>query len=108
MGLPKHVPGLYRTVLREVKKTSMTPKTPNKDIVASFRTLFERYNGPKESHAALDRDAQVAAIFLRSQREHKVLLERYNPLIDLSAEDRIKATARRVGLDMPVTVKSES
>ena len=31
------------------------------------------------------------------------LLDRYNPLVDLTAEERIEATARRVGLNMPVT-----
>ena len=36
------------------------------------------------------------------------LLERYNPLIDLTAEERIEATARRVGLNMPETAKSDS
>jgi len=36
------------------------------------------------------------------------LLDRYNPLIDLTAEERIEATARRVGLDMPETVKGGS
>ena len=85
-----------------------------------------------------------AALFLRSQREHKVrihvvcrsspqhcpgsrptdsgripgashklpgmlttrcqaLLERYNPLFNLTAEEHIKATANRVGLNMPIT-----
>ena len=60
---------------------------------------------------------------MRSQRMHKVsinvqsltlslihcwlkpskeLLDRYNPLHDLSTEQRVKATARRVGLDIPV------
>lgn len=33
----------------------------------------------------------------------QALLDRYNPLIDLTAEERIEATARRVGLDMPET-----
>ena len=32
-----------------------------------------------------------------------MLLERYNPLVDLTSEERIEATARRVGLNMPVT-----
>lgn len=36
------------------------------------------------------------------------LLERYNPLIDLTAEERIEATARRVGLDMPEMAKGDS
>ena len=38
----------------------------------------------------------------------KVLLERYNPLIDLTAEERIEATAKRVGLNMPEAAKSDS
>lgn len=38
----------------------------------------------------------------------KDLLERYNPLIDLTAEERIEATAKRVGLNMPETTKSDS
>jgi hypothetical protein len=32
----------------------------------------------------------------------QLLLDRYNPLFDLTAEERIHATARRVGLDMPI------
>jgi hypothetical protein len=32
----------------------------------------------------------------------KTLLDRYNPLVDLTAEERIEATARRVGLNMPI------
>ncbi|KAI0028201.1 hypothetical protein K488DRAFT_59200, partial [Vararia minispora EC-137] len=45
--------------------------------------------------------------FMRSQRMHKELLERYNPLVDLTAEERIEATARRVGLNMPLVPESE-
>ena len=37
----------------------------------------------------------------------KTLLERYNPLLGLSVEERVKKTANRVGLDMPVTPKDE-
>jgi len=36
------------------------------------------------------------------------LLERYNPLIDLTAEERIEATARRVGLNMPEMARGDS
>jgi hypothetical protein len=32
-----------------------------------------------------------------------MLLDRYNPLVDLTAKERIEATAHRVGLNMPVT-----
>ena len=35
------------------------------------------------------------------------LLARYNPTFDLTSQERVKATARRVGMDMPVTYKPE-
>jgi ATP synthase assembly factor FMC1, mitochondrial len=35
----------------------------------------------------------------------QTLLDRYNPLHDLTAEEHIKATARRVGLNMPIERK---
>ena len=35
------------------------------------------------------------------------LLDRYNPLHDMTQEERVAATARRVGLDTPIEAKSE-
>ena len=35
------------------------------------------------------------------------LLERYNPLHDMTQEERVHATARRVGLDTPLEAKPE-
>jgi len=52
-------------------------------------------------------EAENAALFLKSQRQYKVLLDRYNPTHDLTSEEHIRATARRVGLDMPVTPSKE-
>lgn len=37
----------------------------------------------------------------------QTLLDRYNPLIDLTGEERIEATARRVGFNMPITAKDD-
>lgn len=45
-------------------------------------------------------------LFLRSKRMHNSLMERYNPLYGMSEQDRIKATARRVGLDVPADQKA--
>ncbi|KIJ69991.1 hypothetical protein HYDPIDRAFT_164186 [Hydnomerulius pinastri MD-312] len=97
---------LYRSVVREVAKASISPRAQrNKEIPANFRTLFDR-NCRSDNSQAFEHDAQNIVTFMRSQREHKALLERYNPLIDLTAEERIEATARRVGLNMPVTPES--
>ncbi|KAI9574605.1 YwlC protein [Boletus coccyginus] len=87
---------LYRSVAREVAKASISPRTQrNKDVSANFRRLFERHVRSSE-HEAFRRDVENIVTFVRSQREHKTLLERYNPLVDLTAEERIEATARRV------------
>ncbi|KIK48808.1 hypothetical protein CY34DRAFT_797586 [Suillus luteus UH-Slu-Lm8-n1] len=92
----------YRQVVREIAKATVKPRLArNKDIASNFRALFAQSGRPED--AQFQHDMKNALTFLRSQREHKALLERYNPLIDLTAEERIEATARRVGLNMPKT-----
>jgi len=91
---------LYRRVVREIARASISPRTQrNKDISNSFRSVFEK-SSERESFR---HDVENIVTFMRSQTEYKTLLERYNPLIDLTADERIEATARRVGLNMPVT-----
>ncbi|KAF8639450.1 hypothetical protein AX16_010305 [Volvariella volvacea WC 439] len=91
-----NTPQTYRLVLRELKK-AVSPRKVNQVVVGNFRALLEK---SRIDPTAL-RDARDATLFLKSQREHKALLERYNPLFDLTSQERIEATARRVGLNMP-------
>jgi len=42
-----------------------------------------------------------AVQYLKAQRVYGALLERYNPGADMSNEDRVRLTARKVGMDMP-------
>lgn len=44
---------------------------------------------------------EQAVQYLKAQRMYGTLLERYNPGADMSEEDRVRLTARRVGMDMP-------
>lgn len=44
-------------------------------------------------------------LFLRSKRKHYALMEKYNPLYGMSDKDRIRATARTVGLQVPTKEK---
>ncbi|KAJ7068209.1 hypothetical protein C8F01DRAFT_1246741 [Mycena amicta] len=81
----------YRAVLRELRASAVAP---NPAIAASFRSLI-----------AARTDIENALIFMRSQRvynariprlnlvhSHPVqeLLERYNPTINYTADERIK------------------
>ncbi|KAI5893829.1 uncharacterized protein SCHCODRAFT_02700411 [Schizophyllum commune H4-8] len=87
--------GAYRALLRELSKSAVNKGKVPPQIRGHYRTLVTRYGA--------DEQTQNAVLFLRSQREHKALLERYNPLFNLTAEEHIKATANRVGLNMPIT-----
>ena len=95
--------GLYRSLLKELKQSSIAGKLP-KPLCMHFRTLVEQ---APEITDAFRADVDNALLSLRSQREYKRLLDRYNPLFDLTAEERIEATARRVGLNMPKKVNIE-
>ncbi|KAK0557912.1 hypothetical protein OC846_000207 [Tilletia horrida] len=48
------------------------------------------------------RDLADVELFMRSKRIHGELLLRYNPTHGMSEQERVKATARRVGLDVPL------
>ncbi|KAI0637863.1 hypothetical protein C8Q77DRAFT_1153565 [Trametes polyzona] len=97
----------YRALVREVNRASIysRPARP-KTVSAHIRSIFEDPQSSKDSARFLH-DMRNAATFMRSQRMHKTLLERYNPLLGISTEERVKKTAHRVGLDMPVTPKDE-
>ncbi|GMM27982.1 hypothetical protein DAMA08_006980 [Martiniozyma asiatica (nom. inval.)] len=43
----------------------------------------------------------TASLFLASQTEYCELLERYNPGISMKQTDKVRKTARRVGLEVP-------
>ncbi|OSX60357.1 hypothetical protein POSPLADRAFT_1182874 [Postia placenta MAD-698-R-SB12] len=90
-----------RSLIREVNRASILSREARpKTTATNFRVIFEQ--GHRSGSNRFDYDLQNALTFMRSQRMHKTLLDRYNPLHDLTTEERIKATARRVGLDMPI------
>ncbi|SPO25231.1 related to FMC1 - mitochondrial matrix protein, required for assembly of F1F0 ATP synthase [Ustilago trichophora] len=42
-------------------------------------------------------------VFLQNKALHAELLQRYNPTTGMTEEERVRLTARRVGLDVPLT-----
>ncbi|KAH8113439.1 hypothetical protein DFH11DRAFT_1727909 [Phellopilus nigrolimitatus] len=99
----------YRSILRELAKSSIAPRnTRSRDIPQSIRVVFEAHRAqPGADDAKLVRDIGNAVTFVRSQKLHKELLDRYNPMHDMTPQERTRATARRVGLDMPIEGKPE-
>lgn len=39
--------------------------------------------------------------YVKAQRMYATLLERYNPGMNMEEEERVRLTARRVGMDLP-------
>ncbi|PYI24600.1 hypothetical protein BO86DRAFT_393953 [Aspergillus japonicus CBS 114.51] len=110
----------YRALLRELPRRSLATPTP---LHASVRKMYEepvlvaaggaasKTTGTGDSHAAAAQqdtlahrlqEAEQFAQYARAQRQYAALIERYNPGSWLDEEERIRLTARRVGLDLPV------
>lgn len=51
--------------------------------------------------ARLEEGEQFVA-YVQAQRQYLSLLERYNPGMNMTEEERTRLTARRVGMDLPV------
>ncbi|OHF00285.1 FMC1 protein family [Colletotrichum orchidophilum] len=99
---------LYRSLLREL---------PPRPVLARERSAI--HNRLRASFAAHGNVAAVAdatakpraeadaaeaeqfAVYLRAQRTYVTLLERYNPGMNMDEEERVRLTARRVGMDLP-------
>ncbi|WWC93133.1 uncharacterized protein L201_008100 [Kwoniella dendrophila CBS 6074] len=95
---------LYRSLLREIRLSSkQTRLTRNPTVSQHIRTLVDT----SKDKQTLSRTLLETRDFLRSSRIHAELLQRYNPIHGMSEEERIKATARRVGLDTPIEFKKD-
>ena len=46
--------------------------------------------------------------YLKAQRQYTTLLERYNPGMNMDEEERVRLTARRVGMDLPIEYEKAS
>ncbi|PVF98066.1 hypothetical protein CPB86DRAFT_705874 [Serendipita vermifera] len=91
----------HRRLLREfIRSGQNRTRSSRAPMITQVREMISNQNISAS-------DAENAALFLKSQRTYKTLLDRYNPLHDLTAEEHIKATARRVGLNMPIERKEE-
>ncbi|KAI1410693.1 hypothetical protein F5Y13DRAFT_167161 [Hypoxylon sp. FL1857] len=102
MSKQSQLRSLYRSLLREL------PPKPLSSASSSSRTrspLHQRIretfsNDAPHEHAAAQADQLVQ--YLKAQRQYTTLLERYNPGMNMDEEERVRLTARRVGMDLPI------
>ncbi|KAK5677114.1 hypothetical protein LTS10_010303 [Elasticomyces elasticus] len=70
----------------------------------SSPSLRHQLQKPTEQRLA---EAQQYVDYLRAQREYITLVERYNPGMNFSEEERLRLTARRVGMNLPVEFSAD-
>lgn len=120
---------LYRIVLRTLRPLPPSPfarpepaaagnrrnsLVPNSALHRHMRSLFSKPTH-SASPTARSSPSDVPGIaeleqfttYIAAQKEYIRLLERYNPGINLVQEDRVRMTARRVGMEMPINSVDE-
>lgn len=98
-----HLRSLYRSLLRELPPRPILA-TPRTHIHNRIRSSFSSSATTSSSDAAATTTAvkaQQFVAYLRAQRQYATLVERYNPGMDMTEEERVRLTARRVGMDLP-------
>ena len=91
-----HLRSLYRSFLRELPRRSLSSPSP---IQQRIRGAVSSVSGEKPTYRIEEAEQYVQ--YLKAQRMYVTLLERYNPGMSMDEEERVKLTARRVGLDLP-------
>lgn len=93
---------LYRAILRELPRRPLSSPSPLKQ---RLRNEFRSSSSSPQEEETLHRRLQQTEQFVRyaqAQRLYTTLLDRYYPGINLDEQERVRLTARRVGMDLPV------
>lgn len=85
----------------DIKKANLETENPQVDVDP---ILVEGLKVTKETPKNI-KHIQDIANFLSYQRTYQELIERYNPGLTMTQEDKVRKTANRVGLDLPEELK---
>ncbi|KAI0433750.1 hypothetical protein F5Y09DRAFT_298078 [Xylaria sp. FL1042] len=97
MSQPARLRSLYRSLLRELPPRPLSSRTPRSPLHEKLRQSFS--NDASQENATSQ--AEQLIHYLKAQRQYTTLLERYNPGMNMEEEERIRLSARRVGMDLP-------
>ena len=94
----------YRSLLRLLPRRNQKPFLRHPPTPLHLR-LRELYREPVESETVQQsklHEAEQLATYAKAQKTYSLLLERYNPGMTLDEQEKIRLTARRVGMELPV------
>lgn len=85
---------MYRSILRELPHRPLSTPSP---IQQRIRSSFSSDTAAQPQVEEAEQYIQ----YVKAQRMYATLLERYHPGMGMDEEERVRLTARRVGMDMP-------
>ena len=107
---------LYRRILRELPTRTVLPSsTPSSS--RTLQTAHQKLSAPSPlqkrirqsftNPTAASAKSQLAQAeqfvqYIQAQRQYTTLIERYNPGMGMSEEERVRLTARKVGMNLPI------
>jgi ATP synthase assembly factor FMC1 len=107
-----HLRSLYRRFLREMPTRTPSLLANPSPLQKHIRTDIATTSSPDspslahqlktKSAEARVQEAEQYLQFVQQQRLYSTLVERYNPGMDMTEEERVRLTARRVGMELPV------
>ncbi|KAF1845229.1 uncharacterized protein K460DRAFT_355071 [Cucurbitaria berberidis CBS 394.84] len=105
MSQAPQIRSLYRRILRELPSTPQTTRTQHQKLSAPSHLQQRIRSTISKSSASTSGQIHQAEQFIQyvqAQRTYATLLERYNPGMGMSEEERVRLSARRVGMNLPV------
>ncbi|KAH8725027.1 hypothetical protein GQ44DRAFT_749766 [Phaeosphaeriaceae sp. PMI808] len=102
---------LYRRLLRELPIPITTASRTQHQKLSAPSTLQQHIrksitDPPLKSQSQIAHAEQFTQ-YVQAQRSYLALIERYNPGMGMSEEERVRLSARRVGMNLPIEFKRE-
>ncbi|KAK2742475.1 hypothetical protein FQN57_005366 [Myotisia sp. PD_48] len=93
---------IYRSILRELPARPLSSPSPLK---LSLRQDFAA-SAPNDNATRFHvEEAEQFAQYIQAQKQYISLLKRYNPGADMEEQERVRLSARRVGMNLPIPVE---
>ncbi|EFX05241.1 Ras guanyl-nucleotide exchange factor [Grosmannia clavigera kw1407] len=110
---PEQIRALYRSFLRELppRPILVSPRAPlHSQLRAQFESAAPSASATQATASPSLSHGEHYVSFLQAQRVYTTLLERYNPGMagTMDEEERIRLTARRVGMNLPVEFSEDA
>jgi hypothetical protein len=106
MSTTPQIRSLYRRLLRELPVKDQTTRTAHQKLSAASplqKRLRAQFSNPTNANqASQEAQAEQFIQYVQAQRMYATLIERYNPGMGMSEEERVRLSARRIGMNLPV------